>query len=300
MSPRRVIAKMIGELLIERNIITKEELNIALEEQRKRGGYLSQHLIALGFANELDIANCLASQYDFAYLPLAHYDINPRLLGTIPLRLIDIFSIFPVDKMGKVLSIAMADPLNDGVIDMLKQITECDIAVFISTYSEIRKAIDKYFGRRLKEVNSQVNEERVKLKEDFVRQFVQTVNYEGIERRRSKRVNVELEMTYFLQDKVLKVKTKNISLNGILFTSDLYIPLDKNIYTNIVCKVSLKDIIINSVVQIIRVEKIKDTEQVDSRGMIHGEYNIAGFFNFMTDEDKNKLIEFLNEKLRTG
>ncbi|MCX7661574.1 MAG: hypothetical protein N2Z79_02680, partial [Candidatus Omnitrophica bacterium] len=92
MIPLRTVRKKLGELLIERKIITPEQLQIALEEQKKKGGYLSQHLIALGFASELDIAMCLSNQYNFAYLPLKNYIIPNEVLGTIPLKWIKIYT----------------------------------------------------------------------------------------------------------------------------------------------------------------------------------------------------------------
>lgn len=187
MSPQRVIRKKIGELLVERNIITEEQLKIALEEQKRKGGYISQHLISLGFAKEFDISNCLASQYGFAYLPLKNYNIPSEVLEIIPLKLIKIYSIFPIDKVDGVLTVAMADPLNDGVIEMLKQITNCQIQVFISTYSELNKAINKYFGPRLKELDTATFNGEDLLKEDIAQPFIQTLAYSGPERRKYKR-----------------------------------------------------------------------------------------------------------------
>ena len=113
MLPFRTVRKKMGELLIERKIITPEELSLGLEEQKKKGGYLSQHLIALGFATELDIATCLSNQYNFAYLPLKNYIILPDMLELIPLKWVKIYTLIPVDKVCNVLSVAMADPLNE-------------------------------------------------------------------------------------------------------------------------------------------------------------------------------------------
>ena len=296
MSPRRVITKMIGELLIERGIITPPQLKQALEEQRKKGGYVSQHLITLGFAKETDIAGCLASQYDFAYIPLGNYEVPEEILKLIPFKLINIYSILPIDKMGDVLSVVMADPLNDGVIDMLKQIVGMEIAVFISTYGEIRNAIEKYFADKLKEPAPQAIEEDI-LKENIVEDFIQVKGYAGQERRRYKRIDVDLDMTYFMQDRAFKAKVKNISYNGILFICDSFISIDKSIYANIVCKMSLTDVVINSVVQVIRVENMGQTGQLNAEGKPGYKYNIAGFFNFMAGDDRRQLAQFLKGKI---
>lgn len=298
MSPRRVINKMIGELLIERKIIDKGQLEIALNEQKERGGYISQHLISLGFAKETDIANCLASQYDFAYIPLYSYEVDPQLLKLIPFKLIDIYSLLPIDKMGNVLSVVFADPLNDGVIEMLKQITKCEIAVFISTYSEIREAINKYFSDKIVEESADKLDQEEILKESIIDSFVQVKSYGGLERRRFKRLEVELPLIYFIQGREFKATVKNISYRGIMFVTDLFIPIDKTIYANIICKVASEELSINSVVKILRVEKIFGSEKTDSRGRTTHQYEISGFFNFITEDDKKRLVSFLKERLQ--
>jgi len=90
----------IGELLLERNLISQKQLEKALEEQKDKGGYISQHLISLGYVNEIHIAECLASQYGFAYLPLDRYEIAPQLLKILPFKLINIYSLLPLERSG--------------------------------------------------------------------------------------------------------------------------------------------------------------------------------------------------------
>jgi hypothetical protein len=91
-------------------------------------------------------------------------------------------------------------------------------------------------------------------------------------------------MVYFLQDKSYKAKIRNISYGGLLFTTELFIPIERNIYTNIVCKILTKNVEINAVVQIIRVEKTEENQ-----------YSIAGFFNFITNDDRMKLTLLLKQ-----
>jgi len=283
MSPQKILKTKIGEMLIERGLLSKEQLDAALAQQKEKGGYISQHLIALGFVDEIHIAECLASQYGFAYLPLDRYEIVPQTLKTIPFKLINIYSLFPIGKGRNSLNVVMADPLNEGVIDMLKQVTGCDIEVFISTYSQIRQAIDTYFHTEIQNASLGKFDAVELIKEDMLKSFIQVKNYgDGVERRRYKRKDVDLDMAYFLQDKSYKAKIKNISYGGLLFTSELFIPLEKNIYTSIVCRILAQNADISAVVQVIRVERTGETR-----------YSIAGFFNFITDEDRMKLILLL-------
>lgn len=88
----------------------------------------------------------------------------------------------------------MADPLNEGVIQMLHQISNCEIVVFISTYSELTEAINRYFGEKLKDLEKHIIDpkdlEKIRI---TVNQFVQTKSYVGLERRQYVRVKKELD-----------------------------------------------------------------------------------------------------------
>jgi len=294
MSPQRILKTKIGEMLIERNLLSKEQLNKALVEQKENGGYISQHLISMGFVSEIHVAECLANQYGFAYLPLQRYEIPPKILKIIPFKLINIYTVLPIEKGGNSLDVVMADPLNEGVIDMLKQVTKCDIQVLISTYSEIRKAIEIYFPDEIEELNRSKLDSEELMKKDMLKSFIQVKGYgDGIEKRRYKRKDVDLDIVYFLQDKIYKGKIKNISYGGLLFTTDLFIPIEKNIYTNIICKIFTRDVTINTVVQVIRVEKISALTPSNPSETKPSQYTIAGFFSFITDDDRLKLTILL-------
>ncbi|MBP7217190.1 MAG: PilZ domain-containing protein [Candidatus Omnitrophica bacterium] len=294
MSPNRVIRKKIGELLLERKVITKQQLEQALQIQKEKGGFISQHLIVLGFTTEIEIANCLSSQYGFPYLPLTNYIIPAETLNTVPLKFIKVYSIIPVDKIGNLLTIAMADPLNDGVIEMLKQITNCDVEVFISTYGEIKQAIRRYYGDKLQAMEVTELQEEDLLKAGIVHSFIQTKGYQGDERRKHQRIDVELTMSYFLQGKVFEAKVRNLSYIGMFFICESFIALD----TDVLCKIALKDDFVDAVIEVARVERIKEIQHVDEYEVTKWEYGIAGFFSFITDEDRNKLAEYLKSIIR--
>lgn len=296
MIPLRIVRKTIGQLLIERKIITKEQLDLALDEFRKKGGYLSQHLIALNFATELDIATCLSNQYNFAYLPLKNYSIPADVLGIIPLKWIRIYTLIPIDRIGNVLSVAMADPLNEGVIQMLHQITNCDIQVFISTYSELEEAIDNYFGDKLKDLKEAYLDSDDLRKIKTTNEFIQTRIYEGAERREYVRVPKEVGISFYFHDKTLLAKTKDISYGGIYFNSNVFMPID----TNLACRLFLDEhkAPIDAVINVLRVQsknKVESQEMTD----IEGEgYDVIGIFEFMTGEDRSILVNFLKENIK--
>ncbi len=141
----RTTKKKIGELLIERGVITHEQLNNALEYWKRQGGLIGEVLVELKFCTEKDIAQALTCQYGFPYLPLANYEIDPEVIGSVPKNLCQQYCLVPIDKIGKSLTLAMSNPLNMQAVEDVEVITGCIVQVFVATATEIRQAIDKYY-----------------------------------------------------------------------------------------------------------------------------------------------------------
>jgi len=142
---RKIIQKQLGELLIERGIITKSELEKALSIQKEKGGLIGEILVELGYVKEEDIAQALTTQYGFPYLPLANYEIDPEVIKTIPERVARQYSLIPIDKIGDNLTITMSNPLNLQAIEDVEILTGCNVQTFVSTVSDIKEAIDRYY-----------------------------------------------------------------------------------------------------------------------------------------------------------
>ena len=145
MSIRRVINKQLGELLIERGIINKSQLEQGLAVQKEKGGLIGEVLVELGFAKEEDIAQALTAQYGFPYLPLSNYEINPEVLNIIPGRVARQYLLVPIDKIGNNLTLAMSNPLNIQAIEDVELLSGCSVQTFVSTSSDIKKTIARYY-----------------------------------------------------------------------------------------------------------------------------------------------------------
>lgn len=142
---RRIINKQLGELLIERGIIEQAQLDQALAVQREKGGLIGEILVELQFAKEDEIAQTLTAQYGFPYLPLSNYDINPEVANIIPGRVARQYLLIPIDKIGNNLTLAMSNPLNIQAIEDVELLSGYSVQTFVSTSSDIKKAIVKYY-----------------------------------------------------------------------------------------------------------------------------------------------------------
>ena len=142
----RTIRKRLGKILIERNIITEQQVDEALKIQELKGGFLGQILVSLGSATEEQVVNALTSQFGFPYLPLKNYEIDPNILKLIPESIIRHYHLIPIDKMDNIIVLAMADPLNDAAIEDVKIATNSNVRIFVSGGEDIEDTINRYFG----------------------------------------------------------------------------------------------------------------------------------------------------------
>lgn len=102
-------------------------------------------MVELGFVKEEDIAQTLTAQYGFPYLPLGNYEVNQEIAHIIPSRVARQYLIIPIDKIGNNLTLAMSNPLNVQAIEDVELISGCNVQAFVSTSSDIKLAIDKYY-----------------------------------------------------------------------------------------------------------------------------------------------------------
>jgi len=143
--------KKLGEILLERGLVTREDLDRALEIQRERGDKLGRILVDLGFIAQKDLLQALSDQLG---VPLAHID-GPPAVSPETERLSNQFlrqaKILPLRLEGQTLTLAMADPLDFETLSAARMATGLDILPEIATEAEILDALERYYGESEKE-----------------------------------------------------------------------------------------------------------------------------------------------------
>ena len=142
---KKMVPKQLGELLIDSGVISPEQLKEALGIQQEKDELLGQILIGLGYATEEAIAQALTVQYGFPYLPLADYEIERDIARTVPEHVARQYGLVAVDRLGKILTVAMANPLNTQAILEVEKITRLNVQVFVTTQSDINEAIKRCY-----------------------------------------------------------------------------------------------------------------------------------------------------------
>ncbi len=140
------MSSQIGELLLKDNLITPEQLDTALEYQRRNGGRIGTVLIELGFADDDAITTVLSRQYGVPSINLAYFEVDPTVIKLIPVETAQKYMVIPLSRVGSTLTIAMADPTNVFAMDDIKFMTGFNVEPVVATESSIREAVEKYYG----------------------------------------------------------------------------------------------------------------------------------------------------------
>jgi len=144
----------IGQLLVQKNFLTPEQLDRAKQETRTSGTRLGYELTKLGFIKEDDLAEVISNQYGVPSISLDDFEIDGEVIKLIHEDVATKHTIIPVNRAGSTLIVAMSDPSNIFAVDDIKFLTGYDVEVVVSAEEAIRRAIEKYYdtGASLDEV----------------------------------------------------------------------------------------------------------------------------------------------------
>jgi type IV pilus assembly protein PilB len=135
----------LGDILVRDGLITADQLKRALAEQRGSGMRLGYTLVKLGFVEETEITKMLARQYRMPAVDLSRFEVDPKILKLISPDIAAKYTVLPLKREGRTLTIAIADPNNVAAIEDIKFITRCDIFPVIAGEYTLRNAIDRYY-----------------------------------------------------------------------------------------------------------------------------------------------------------
>jgi len=136
----------LGEVLIKSRAITDAQLTRALEEQPQLGLPLGETLIKLGYLTEEQMRQALCLQMNVPYLDLTRVQIDPALARLINRTYAVRNVVVPVSQVGQTLTIAMNDPSDLEAAEDLAQSTGCIIRVVTSTLRSIQDAITRLYS----------------------------------------------------------------------------------------------------------------------------------------------------------
>lgn len=195
--------KKVGELLMEEQLITPDQLHTALDIQRgERNKKLGEILVEMKVLNPEEVYVALSHKLGLPLVKLENFNLDPDVLDLIPEDTARRYLLMPLFLYRNRLVVAMADPTNNEALDMARFITGRNIEPVIAMKDEIIKAINHYYGtidsaaaiEELKVVDQRMDEaqkeherreaERMSQEKPIVR-LVNGMIYDGIRRRAS-------------------------------------------------------------------------------------------------------------------
>ena len=141
-----IAKKRLGELLVESELLTEEQLKQALAEQKKAGLKLGQYITRKGMLNENQIVDMLSRQLKIEKYHPDRYSIDMDLSRLIPVETAQKLQVAPLRKKGRLLTIAMTDPLDINALDTIEITANCEVEPVVCTEREINQLISGLYG----------------------------------------------------------------------------------------------------------------------------------------------------------
>ena len=137
----------LGEVLIQQNLLTEDQLKQALAEQKSSGRKLGRIFIENGFVTEEGIAEAIARQLQIPFINLKFYNINPELVNKLPETQARRFRALVLEDRGETLLLGMADPSDLFAYDELVRLLKRDIDLAAVAESQLLQTIDRVYRR---------------------------------------------------------------------------------------------------------------------------------------------------------
>lgn len=137
--------RRVGQLLIEEGLINEDQLACALAVQADRGGRLFGILIALKLITKENLHSFLSKQSGVPSIDVKSYEIPRELISIVPREFAREHIVLPIDKLGKLLTVGMACPLDTTTIAELERITGLRVKAMLCKFDDIHATIQRYY-----------------------------------------------------------------------------------------------------------------------------------------------------------
>jgi hypothetical protein len=138
--------KPLGQILLESQIITAEQLETALSKHWTTGQKIGQSIINLGMASAGDVTRALESQFNVPHFDIRNLSENGELkeiMSKVPIEVMKNYGVLPVRKDKNMILLAMLDPKNAEAISKIKMLTGCAVAASFVLENEFTEIFDR-------------------------------------------------------------------------------------------------------------------------------------------------------------
>jgi len=136
----------LGQVLVSRGVVTAEAIDKALEQQRDQGHrkLLGELLVEMNYCSENEIAGALAEAYGVPYAQITPKVCDAKVVESLPRDFLEKHIVLPLFKVYDVLTIAVSEPTNVFLIDELERVSGCRVQVVCATMKDIKATLQTY------------------------------------------------------------------------------------------------------------------------------------------------------------
>ncbi|MCE5264042.1 MAG: Flp pilus assembly complex ATPase component TadA [Deltaproteobacteria bacterium] len=142
------VKKRLGEMLLEAGILNEEQLRKAIAEHKKAGLKLGQFLSRQGVVNENKIVDTLSRQLKIEKYHPDQYPIDMNLARMVPFEMAQKMQVAPLRKKGRLLTIAITDPLDINTLDSIEIMTNSEVEPVVCTEREVNQLLNGLYGQK--------------------------------------------------------------------------------------------------------------------------------------------------------
>jgi len=137
----------LGRMLVEANLLTPEQIKMAVDFQKAVGGKLGAIIVKLGFIEDQTLTHFIARQQGIPVVNLAELVIPENLVKRIPRKLIEKHHVVPIHYHDGVLTVATSDPFDYEAIEEIQLAVDSRIEMNLAPRSQILRCIQEFFAR---------------------------------------------------------------------------------------------------------------------------------------------------------
>jgi len=139
----------IGQILIEKKLITKDQLADALKIQKEKKERLGELLVNLGYISKDSLLEALSIELNIPAVHLPRTKIPPEVIQMVPRKMAERYCLIPVSVAGNTISVAMSDPVNVNAVDDIRHATGKIVQPLLAIDKDVREAIEQYYGENV-------------------------------------------------------------------------------------------------------------------------------------------------------
>jgi len=172
--------RKLGDILVDEGLISKAELQKALNISRESNARLGKVLVELGYVTDAQITEFLSHQFGFPYMKLSNIIVEHEAVSAVDRSIAEKHNALPIFKNGNRLTVAIADPLNIFAVDDIEINTGMEVDLVLASAQDIEGGLEKYYGfsQKAKEIfrdfsiSTDAQKERESIADDEIREIM--------------------------------------------------------------------------------------------------------------------------------